>query len=211
MKKILVFGASGGTGKQFVEQALNAGYIVTAIVRNPDAFAVRHQNLKIVRGDVLIPANYGKELEGHDAIVSCLGIPKIKQTTLYSAGMRNIVNFMERSDLKRIICISSGALDIPPKSSFIMRFLLKNVLQKIYKPIYTDMRLMEEILKGSQLDWTIVRAPKLTDGKETGKYKNITGSPLRGIPKVSRADLAAFMLTHLTDRSTYKSTIDIAY
>ncbi|MCW3117523.1 MAG: family oxidoreductase [Chitinophagaceae bacterium] len=92
-----------------------------------------------------------------------------------------------------------------------MNFLLKNVLQKIYKPIYSDMRLMEEILKNSLLDWTIVRAPKLTDGKQTGKYKNITGLPLHGIPKISRADLAACMLTHLTDEQTFKKTIDVAY
>jgi putative NADH-flavin reductase len=95
MKKILVFGASGGTGKQFVEQALKSGYIITAILRNPDAFTVRHQNLKIVKGDVLAPAGYIKTFEENDAVVSCLGIPKIQQTTLYSAGMANIVYVME--------------------------------------------------------------------------------------------------------------------
>ncbi|MDN5286747.1 MAG: hypothetical protein JWR38_3021 [Mucilaginibacter sp.] len=211
MKKILVFGASGGTGKKFVEQALKAGHSVTAIIRNPDAFAVQHQNLKIIKGDVLEPANYSKHFEENDAVISCLGIPKIQQTTLYSAGMAGIVSSMEKTGLKRIICISSGALDIPSNSSFIMNFLLKNVLQRLYRPIYSDMRLMEKILKNSTLDWTIVRAPKLTDGKQTGKYRDITGLPLRGIPKISRADLAAFMLKHLTDSGIYKSTIDVAY
>ncbi|CAH0176910.1 hypothetical protein SRABI27_01745 [Pedobacter sp. Bi27] len=211
MKKILVFGGSGGTGKHFIEQALNAGYAITAIVRNPHAFAIVHQNLKVIKGDVLIPHTYEKEFDGHEAVVSCLGIPKIQQTTLYSSGIRNIVNIMEKSYPKRLICISSGALDIPPKSSFIMTFLLKHVLQKLYKPVYADMRIMEGIIKTSGLDWTIVRAPKLTDGKATGKYKNITGLPLGGIPKISRADLADFMFTHLVDSGTFKSTIDIAY
>jgi putative NADH-flavin reductase len=211
MKKILVFGGSGGTGKRFIEQALNAGHTITAIIRSPDAFTLIHQNLKVVKGDVLNPKPYENEFEKHDAVVSCLGIPKIEQTILYSSGIRNIVNNMEKSGLKQLICISSGALDIPPNSSFIMTFLLKNVLQKIYKPVYADMRAMEGLIKTSGLDWTIVRAPKLTDGKATGTYRNITGLPLRGIPKISRADLAAFMLKHLTDCGATKSTIDIAY
>ncbi|NQX43140.1 Putative NADH-flavin reductase [Pedobacter steynii] len=210
MKKILVFGGSGGTGKHFIEQALSAGYAITAVIRNPDAFTVAHQNLTVIKGDVLIPKTYEKELEECETVVSCLGIPKIQQTTLYSSGIRNIVSIMEKSRPKRLICISSGALDIPAHSSFIMTFLLKNVLQKLYKPIYADMRIMEGIIKASGLDWTIVRAPKLTDGKATGKYKNITGLPLRGIPKISRADLAAFMLTHIADSGTFKSTIDVA-
>lgn len=211
MKKIIVFGASGGSGKQFVEQALRGGNLVTAILRSPDDFALHHENLKIIKGNVLTPADYCNEFKGHDVVVSCLGIPKIQETTLYSKGMENIVNCMEKAALTRIVCISSGALDIPPKSSFIMTFLLKNVLQRIYKPIYKDMRAMENILKNSGLEWTIVRAPKLTDGEATGKQKEITGQPLSGIPKVSRADLAAFMLTHLTDKNLFKKTIDIAY
>jgi len=211
MKKVIVFGASGGTGKHFVEQALKAGYFVTAVIRNPNGFALYHENLKIVKGDVLVSPDYCDELKGQDIVVSCLGIPKIQTTTLYSTGMANIVSCMEKSSLTRIICISSGALDIPLNSSFIMNFLLKYVLQKIYKPIYKDMRVMEDLLKNSGLDYTIVRAPKLTDGKPTGKYKDITGQPLRGIPAISRADLAAFMLTHLKDEKTFNKTIDIAY
>jgi len=69
MKKILVFGGSGGTGKHFIEQALNAGYAITAIVRNPHAFAIVHQNLKVIKGDVLIPHTYEKEFDGHEAVV----------------------------------------------------------------------------------------------------------------------------------------------
>ncbi|WCT13433.1 NAD(P)-dependent oxidoreductase [Mucilaginibacter jinjuensis] len=211
MKKILLFGASGGTGKQFAEQALKAGHSVTAIIRNPDTFAMRHQNLRIIKGDILEPTGLIKAFEESEIVISCLGIPKIQPTTLYSSGMANIINVMEKSGLQRLICISSGALDIPQKSSFIMNFLLKNILQKIYRPIYADMRQMEQNLKDSRLNWTILRAPKLTDGKKTGTYKDITGQALRGIPKISRADLAAYMLAHLSDDSTFKKTIDIAY
>ena len=211
MKKIFVFGASGGTGKNIVEQALKKGDSVTALIRDPGAFTLRHQNLKIIKGDVLQPATYQNELSGTDAVISCLGIPKIQKTTLYSSGMHNIVKAMQESGVNRIICISSGALDIPPGSSFIMKFLLKNVLQRLYRPVYSDMRLMEKILTAGEFDWTIVRAPKLTDGKLTGKYRNITGQGLRGIPTISRADLADYMLSHLFDAKTFKNKIDVAY
>ena len=211
MKKIIVFGASGGTGKQVVTMALQKGMKVTAIVRNPAVFNMENPNLKVVKGDVLVPLTFRNELEGQDAVISCLGIPKIQETTLYSSGMRNILQAMEQFTVKRIMCISSGALDIPPGSSFIMKFLLKNVLQRLYKPIYSDMRLMENSLKNTELDWTIVRAPKLSDGKYTGKYRDITRQPLKGIPKISRADLAAYLLGHLEDRSVMKKTVDVAY
>ncbi len=211
MDKIIVFGATGGTGKQVVAQALQAGYKVIVVVRKPETFNITNSHLNIIKGDVLQPDTFQNEISDVDAIISCLGIPKVQATTLYSESMQNIINAMEKNKKDRIICISSGAIDIPPKSSFIMAFLLKNVLQRIYKPVYTDMKLMESKLKNSKLNYTIVRAPKLTDGKKTGKYKDITQQPLRKIPTISRADLADFMLKCINNPKTNKSSIEVAY
>ncbi len=211
MDKIIVFGATGGTGKHVVEQALGKGYKVTAIVRKPENFLLKNKNLKIIKGDVLEPNTFLDAMHGNDAVISCLGIPKIQQTTLYSEGIKNIVKVMQENGMKRIICISSGAIDIPPKSSFIMTFLLKNVLQRIYKPIYSDMKIMEDILNNSFLNWTVVRAPKLTDGKHTRKYRDVTKQALRNIPKISRADLADFMVYNLCNEKTYHKKLEIAY
>lgn len=211
MKKIIVFGSTRGTGKLVVEQALRQGYMVTTIVRDPDNYSLAHKNLKIVKGDALQLGSFLHELKEQDAVISCLGIPKIQETTLYSEGMKNIVTAMKKNEVSRIICISSGAITTPPGSSFIMSFLLKNVLQRIYKPIYSDMSLMEKTLRDSDLDWTVIGAPKLTNGKQTGKYRIITGQPLRNIPKISRADLAEFMLTRLDDKKMFKSRVEIAY
>jgi putative NADH-flavin reductase len=211
MKKIIVFGATGGTGRQVVELALQRGFEVTVIVRNPAAFTVQHSHLKVVKGDVLQPFTFKNEISENDIVISCLGIPKVQQTTLYSESMKNMVAVMQASGASRILCISSGAVSVPPDSSFIMTFLLKNVLQRIYKPVYTDMRLMEKIIHESGLNWTIVRAPKLTDGKRTEKYKDITNQPLRSIPTISRADLADYMLNQISEMRTYQSRVDIAY
>ena len=92
-----------------------------------------------------------------------------------------------------------------------MTFLLKNVLQRIYKPVYADMKLMESKLIQSNLNYTVVRAPKLTDGKKTGKYRVVTQQPLRKIPTISRADLADYMLKNVNEPKTYKSIIEVAY
>jgi putative NADH-flavin reductase len=211
MKKIIVFGATRGTGKLVVEQALLANYQVTAIIRNPEAFNFQNRNLKIIKGDVLNLASFKTALKGNDAVVSCLGIPKIQETTLYSESMKNIVKAMKEVEVNRIICISSGAITTPPNSSFIMSFLLKNVLQRLFKPIYSDMSLMEKTLSNSDLNWTVIGAPKLTNGKQTGKYRIITNQPLKKIPIISRADLAEFMLSKLDDKNTFKSRIEIAY
>ena len=211
MKKVIVFGATGGTGRKVVEQALENGLHVTVVVRNPAAFSFNHTNLTIVQGDVLQPATFLREMPGKDAVISCLGVPKIQQTVLYSDGMKNIVKAMEAGNVTRILCISSGAIDIPPKSSFIMTFLLKNVLQRLYKPIYSDMKLMEDTLTASSLDWTVVRAPKLTDGKRTKTYRTITRQPLRSIPTISRADLADYLVSNLFNEDAFHKKIEIAY
>jgi putative NADH-flavin reductase len=143
MKKLIVFGASGGTGKEVVKQALQEGHEVTIVVRRPDVFAIQHPNLRIIKGDVLQPDTFQNEMYKQEAVISCLGVPKIQATVLYSQGMKNIVTAMKKAHIQRILCISSGAISIPSGSSWIMTFLLKNVLQRLYKPIYSDMILME--------------------------------------------------------------------
>ena len=211
MGKVIVFGASGGTGKKVVELAIQSGYKVVALVRKPETIHITHPNLKVVKGDVLQPQTFEGEFFEADAIISCLGIAKVEETSFYSDSMKCIISVMEKTKTKRIICISSGAIDIPPKSSFIMTFLLKNVLQRIYKPVYVDMKKMENSLKESGLNYTIVRAPKLTNGKMTQKYRDVTQQPLRKIPTISRADLADFLLKILKNTKTFRTTIEVAY
>lgn len=211
MERLFVFGSTRGTGKLVVEQALEKGYAVTALARNPGHFSLKHHNLEVIKGDVLELNSFVNELKESDRVISCLGIPKVQATHLYSEGMKNIVTAMKQNGASRIICISSGAITTPPGSSLIMSFLLKNVLQRLYKPVYSDMSLMEKTLQDSDLNWTVVGAPKLTDGRQTGKYRIITGQPLRSIPKISRADLAEFMLAKLNDTSTYKARVEVAY
>jgi putative NADH-flavin reductase len=211
MQKIIVFGASGGTGKLVVEQALEAGHQVTAVVRNPGAFTINHTNLEIIKGDVFQPATFENALKEKDAVVSCLGTKDRKPTTVYSEGINNIATLMQKAGVNRIICISAGAVIIPPKSSFLLKFVVKNILQQLFKYTYADMLLMEKLLMESGLNWTVIRAPRLTNGKRTGKYRTVVNDNIRNPSSISRADLADYIVKHLTDEKTFKAKIEICY
>lgn len=211
MEKIMVFGATGGTGKLAVKQALQAGHQVTVLVRNPDAFTIRHPNLEIIKGDVFQPLTFENAIKEKDVVVSCLGIQKREPTTVYSEGINNITNAMQKTGVNRIICISAGAVIVPPKSSFLLKFITKNILQRLFKHIYRDMLLMEKELIESNLNWTIIRAPWLRDTKYTGKYRSSITEHLQNPSKISRADLADYIVKHLTDRNTFRARIEISY
>jgi putative NADH-flavin reductase len=193
MAKIIVFGATGGTGKLVVELALQVGHEVTVVVRNPDRFTLRHQNLKILKGDVFQPHTFKDALAGNDVVVSCLGIQKREATTVYSEGITNIIEAMKAGGIERIICLSAGAVIVPPKGSIMTKFFIKNLLQKIFGHLYSDMLVMEKIVKGTtDLDYTIIRPPWLRDTKHTGNYRVAINEHLSNPTKISRADLADY-------------------
>jgi len=211
MKNILVFGASGGTGLEVVEQALEAGHKVTAVLRQPDKFPIRHEQLRIIKGDVLNPLTYENTFFGMDVVISCLGTRNREATVVYSQGVTNILQAMQKVGMDRIICLSAGAVEIAPNTSFLMKFLMKNILQKLFKYSYADMLLMEGILRGSNLNWTVIRPPRLLNGDRTGKYRTSINEFIPHMSTLTRADLADFIIHHLDDEKTYKSKVEISY
>ena len=211
MKNILVFGASGGTGLEVVEQALEAGHKVTAVLRQPDKFPIRHEQLRIIKGDVLNPLTYENTFFGMDVVISCLGTRNREATVVYSQGVTNILQAMQKVGMDRIICLSAGAVEIAPNTSFLMKFLMKNILQKLFKYSYADMLLMEGILRGSNLNWTVIRPPRLMNGDRTGKYRTSINEFIPNMSSLNRADLADYIIHHLDDEKTYKSKVEISY
>jgi len=211
MEKIIVFGATGGTGRLVIEQALRKGYEVTAVARNTAALAIRHERLEIVKGDVFQPHTFEGAIAGKDAVVSCLGIQNREPTTVYSEGVNNILSVMRATGVKRIICLSAAAVVVPPKASILMKFAIKNILQRIFKHSYTDMLAMEEILSKSNLNWTVIRPPWLRNSVRTGKYRAMINESLSNPSKLSRADLADYVVNHLTDEKTFRATVEISY
>jgi putative NADH-flavin reductase len=211
VKKIIVFGATGGTGKQVVAQALQAGHEVSVVIRNPDAFTIQHKNLEMIKGNVFETITFSNTLKGKDSVISCLGVQHKKPTKVYSEGIKNIMQAMQKENISRIICLSAGAVIVPPNSSLLLKFITKNVLQRLFRHMYADMLLMEEILRKTDLNWTGVRPPWLRNTQETGKYRIAIHEHLSNPSKISRADLAHFIVKHLDDEKTFKALVEISY
>lgn len=212
MEKLIVFGATGGTGREVVKQALDRGHEVTIIVRNPMSFSIQHPRLKIVQGDVLQSSTFALHMQGIDAVISCLGVRNSRQpTTLYSTGIKNIISAMTTANVQRLICISAGALYVNKEMGFFVSMLTKLVLQKILKEMYADMRLMEHIVEESKLNWTIIRPPMLKNKPFTGVYRTAITGHIKHPFSIARADLADFMLNIITNSKTYKTKAEISY
>jgi putative NADH-flavin reductase len=162
---LTIFGATGGTGQRLTEQALAAGHRVTAAARRPQALTRRHERLRVVRADVLDPASLPPAVAGADAVISALGIGYRRHaTTVYSAGTRNVIAAMAGAGVRRLVCVSTSGLTVPADGPLLHRLVLRHVLHRLLRKPYADMSLMEELVRASDADWTIVRAARLTNG-----------------------------------------------
>lgn len=209
---ILIIGANGGTGKHAVEIALEAGHHVTALLRNPANLTLKHANLEVAKGDIMYPETFEKYLKNKDAVISALGAREAtKPTTLYSEGNRNLLMAMKKMGIQRAFFISASALEISPVLPFYVRLAAKYILQKLLRHMYADIRIMEKLVKESDINWTIMRPPRLTNKPVTGKYRFAINSFLKNCLTISRADLAHFMVNNITNEATYKTTIEIGY
>ena len=209
-KKLLVLGATGGTGRQIVSQALDAGHIVTAFVRDPDKMPIRHERLRLAAGDV--PGGgppLGDAVRGRDAVISALGRgSSFKSDNLIQRSVPSIINAMVANHVRRLIVISSYGLgdtsgDAPVLSRIFSTLLLRD--------IFADKLAGEALLKRSNLEWTIVHPTLLTNGPVTHQYRHGAHLDLRGMPKISRADTADFVLAQLDDRSFVRKTVLVSY
>jgi putative NADH-flavin reductase len=209
--KVVVFGATGGTGRQAVIQALEQGHEVTAVVRKPESVDIRHERLEVIRGDVLDPSTFSESLTGHDAVLSALGVSHRDPTTVYSEGTGHIMEAMEASGIRRLVCLSSAGLEIPDDTPVLQRLVIRLVIQRMYKHAYEDMVRMEAKLRNSGLDWTVIRPPRLTNGPKSGTYRIAKNVPLIGAQGISRADLSDYMMKSISDQSSFQAVVEISY
>jgi len=212
---IFIAGANGGIGRQAVEQALQAGHQVTALVRNPAKLQLMHPNLNIIKGDIMQPESFADEMASQQIVLSALGVSgglfSDKPTNLYSQGNANLLKAMEQHGVKRIICISASALEISPVIPWYVRLVARYVIQKLLKHMYADLHRMETIVKESSADWTIIRPPQLTDKPLTANYRTTVNRFLKNCLQVSRADVAHYMVSNLVNQEIYRATVEIAY
>ena len=205
--KLVIFGSTGSIGHHLVVQALEQEHTVTAFARNPAKVEIEHANLTVVQGDVLDSASVEKTVDGQDAVLSALGAGK---GIIRSEGTRNIVQAMEKASISRFICLSTlGVGDSRANLNFFWKHIMFGLL---LRQAYADHVSQEECVKESRLDWTIVRAAAFTDGNRTGVYRHgFSGTDKTIQGKISRADVADFMLKQLTDRTYLHATPGISY
>jgi putative NADH-flavin reductase len=199
--RVVVFGATGGTGRELVGQALAQGHQVTAFVRSVSRLSPRSRDTHVVQGDVSDPAAVAGAIEDQNAVLCALGAatPLHHDRTLID-GMRHIVGAMESSGTRRLVYLSFlGVRDGRTQLSVLGRFV---VAPLVLRTVVADHEEKERIIRQSGLDWIIVRPPRLTYGPSRGQYRhgvNIRATSL--IPRISRADLADFMLRQLSDNT----------
>ena len=209
--KVVVFGAAGGIGRQVVAQALESGYHVTAVARDPRKLTLAHERLVVAQGDVLDLPSIARTLDGAEAVVSTIGLDTFKPTTLYSQGTRNIIAAMKGKGLRRFIGVSASGFHIDENDPPLLRYLGKPIISRILKEMYADLARMERIVRDSDCDWTIIVPPKLTDGPRTGNYRVAINVNVRNGWSISRADVAHYAVAHLESSTLRPSLVFLAY
>ncbi len=208
--KLVIFGANGPTGRLATEMAIAEGHTVTAVTRRPEAFPLSSAGLTVAGADVLDAQAVGQVVAGHDAVISTLGVPYTKEpVTVYSQGAANITAAMIDHGLRRLVCVTSMGVSgqAAPGDGLIFRKLIAPVLLAMGRTIYEDMRRMEDIVRGSDLDWTIVRPAGLFDATTVTTYR---AAPERLSGKfTSRADLADTLLREATENRNIRRCIDV--
>ena len=208
-RKVLVLGATGGTGRQLVEQALQLGHDLTALVRRPERLTVGPERLRVLTGSVTDnDEGLAAAVRGQDVVISALGVGKsLKSSGLIARSVPGIMRAMESQGVRRLTLTSAygvGATwqDVPLVPRILMRLL--------FRDLYADKAAGEEVLRRSGLDWTVVYPVTLTDGPRTDRYRVGERLALHGVPKVSRADVAAFLLTQMDDRAYLRKGVLIS-
>ncbi|ARQ69286.1 NAD(P)-dependent oxidoreductase [Streptomyces marincola] len=188
--RLAIFGATGRSGRILIEHALQLGHQVTALARTPERIPP-HERLHVVAGDVRDRAPVSRTIQGADAVVSALGRRR-RGPAICTEGMRTILSAMAADGPRRLVALSNyGVAETRRRSPYVaVSWLLE-------RPVLRDKERMEALIRASDTDWTLIRPPILTNGPRTDRYR--TGAELRltFTSKVSRADLAAFVLSEL--------------
>lgn len=209
--KLLIFGASGATGRLVVSAALAKGHAVTAFVRTPSKLAVSHENLRVIVGDVADQQAVERSVAGHEAVFTCLGVGvPLKHDPAVVAGIGFIVDAMQRTGPARLIYLSF--LGVRDSRRQLGPLLGGVIVPLVLRREVADHEAKEKLIVQSSLDWTIVRPPKLTNGAATGEFRHGNGVRATSLlPTLARADVAAFMLGQLDDTTYSRKAVAILH
>jgi putative NADH-flavin reductase len=205
---IIVFGATGSIGQELVKQALAEGHCVTTFVRTPAKLQRSHKNLRLAQGDVLDYAAVKQAVNSQEAVLCALGAGS--KGGVRAQGTKYITRAMDETGVRRLICLTTlGVGDSSQSLSFFWRYVMFGLL---LRQAFADHIHQEEIIRKSQLDWTIVRPAAFTDGAMTGRYQHGFPPTTKGLKlKISRADVAHFILRQLNESRYLHQTPGLSY
>ena len=197
--RITVFGATGGTGRRLVEQAIAEGNEVVAYVRNPSKLDMENEHLTVVQGELTDEELIEKAVKGVDAVISLLGPRGGSKSKPLTHGMQNIIAAMKKQGVRRLVITSTLSAKDPNDLPDFKTKSLVNLVKVTMHDAYEDTVSTAETVRNSDLDWTIVRLTMLNNKPKSGKVR--AGYVGRGDVGtwISRADVADFMLKQVQD------------
>jgi len=207
--KIILFGASGGTGRHILSQGLSEDHTITAFVRDVSRIPFHNKNLTTIQGNILDKKEVVEAIAGHDVVISVLGNKTSdvfwKSNTIISQAIEHILAGMKKYHVKRLLFVTTFAVNdqifLPEK--ILIRTLLKN--------IFADIPRQEALIKKSDNDWTIIHPARLVNEKEKREYCASEQIPIGMFSKIARIDVADFILNNLTTKNYLHKTVTISY
>jgi putative NADH-flavin reductase len=207
---ILIVGATRGIGRELVNQALASGHSVTALARHPERLTTQHEHLRKVRGDILNAESVSGAMAGQNAVCCAIGVKTPwEQPGVFSKGTQRLLQAMKSNALRRLICVTGiGAGDSKGHGGFLYDRVF---LPLLLRSVYADKNAQEALIRAADVDWTIVRPGFLTNGPLTRSYRVLTD--LAGVTagRISRADVAHFMLEELQANRYLRQTPLLTY
>jgi putative NADH-flavin reductase len=220
--KLALLGATGGVGRQVLSQAVAAGHLVTAVVRNPSKLPA---DVDVIRQDLATPdiEVLAAALRDVDAVISAVGPSRAAQAGIVARATAAITDAMACTGVRRLVVISAAPVGVMPSThrphpprydrgdDLLMRYLLSPLIRRLFGGVYTDLAAMEDLLRDGSLDWTAIRPPRLTDGPLTGAYRTAIDRNLPHGFTISRPDVAHLILTVLQQPETVRHSVGVAY
>lgn len=206
--RMIVFGATGATGRELLAAALAEKHYIRAFTRRPDSLSDLAGRIDVFEGDVLKPDSVQRSLDGIEVVFSTLTPGgNLGETTLLSEGTKNIVTGMEALKVRRLLVVTSALVALTGEEPWYVR----NVVRFILRHVVEDQQRVEAVVRACSLDWTILRPPRLIDDDARGNYRIAREARIAGGTELAHSDLVRFMLKESLERQHLHTCVHLAY